>query len=48
MKQFRKDAKKSGKVILLLDNVSSHSDVELLNVIDEDFQVKYLPPMLLL
>ena len=44
MKQFRKDTKKSGKVILLRDNAPSHTDVELLNAIDEDFEVKYLPP----
>lgn len=44
VKRFRKEHKKTGRVLLLLDNAPSHPDVELLNGIDKDFEAKYLPP----
>ncbi|XP_023247529.1 jerky protein homolog-like [Copidosoma floridanum] len=38
------DSKKTGKVLLLLDNAPSHPSAETLNSIDPDFQVMYLKP----
>jgi len=44
VRKFRERENKSGKVVLLLDNAPSHPGVELLNQIDENFEVRYLPP----
>ena len=44
VRKFREEQGKTGKVILLLDNASSHPDIAVLNSIDENFIVKYLPP----
>ncbi|GFT95422.1 HTH CENPB-type domain-containing protein [Trichonephila clavipes] len=35
---------KTGKVLLILDNAPCHPPVEILNAIDDDCKVMYLPP----
>ncbi|XP_046662996.1 jerky protein homolog-like [Homalodisca vitripennis] len=44
VKKYKKDNNKLGKVLLVIDNAPTHPDVEILNSIDEDFKVTYLPP----
>lgn len=44
VKKWRQANKKTGKVLLLLDNAPSHPSAETLNSLDPDFQVMYLPP----
>ncbi|XP_043914003.1 jerky protein homolog-like [Protopterus annectens] len=44
VKKFRQKEKKTGKVLLLLDNAPSRPGVEKLNAVDENFDVIFLPP----
>ncbi|GFY64925.1 HTH CENPB-type domain-containing protein [Trichonephila inaurata madagascariensis] len=43
-KKLRERERKTGKVLLILDNAPCHPPVEILNAIDDDFSVMYLPP----
>ncbi|GFX10629.1 jerky protein homolog-like [Trichonephila clavipes] len=43
VKKLREHEGKTGKVLLILDNAPCHPLVEILNVIDDDFSVMYLP-----
>lgn len=42
--EYQKQKNISGKVLLLLDNAPSHPFVHILNNINENFEVLYLPP----
>lgn len=44
VKKFRKERKLHGKVLLVMDNAPTHPSVEVLNPIDEGFEVIFLPP----
>lgn len=44
VKEFRKREKKTGKVLLIMDNAPSHPEAESLNSIDRNFSVMFLPP----
>ncbi|GFW20163.1 HTH CENPB-type domain-containing protein [Trichonephila clavipes] len=44
VKKLRESEGKTGKVLLILDNAPCHPPVEILNAIDDDFSVMYLPP----
>lgn len=44
VKAFRKRENKTGKVLLLMDNAPSHPEVDVMNSVDQDFQVMFLPP----
>lgn len=44
VKNFRKEKKIHGKVLLVMDNAPTHPSVEVLNPIDEGFEVMFLPP----
>lgn len=44
VKQFREKEGKTGKVLLIIDNAPTHPDIDILNKIDEDFSVMFLPP----
>ncbi|KAK9685634.1 DDE superfamily endonuclease [Popillia japonica] len=42
--RFRKDNNKSGKVLLFLSNAPSHPSAEILNSLDDNFKIMFLPP----
>lgn len=42
--KFREEKKKSGKVLLIIDNAPTHPPLEVLNEIDQNFEVQFLPP----
>ncbi|GFY52218.1 HTH CENPB-type domain-containing protein [Trichonephila inaurata madagascariensis] len=44
VKKLREREGKTGKVLQILDNVPCHPPVKILNAIDDDFSVMYLPP----
>ncbi|GFV41206.1 HTH CENPB-type domain-containing protein [Trichonephila clavipes] len=44
VKKLREREGKTGKVVLILANAPCHSPVEILNAIDDNFSVMYLPP----
>ncbi|GFU83643.1 jerky protein homolog-like [Trichonephila clavipes] len=44
VKKLREREGKTGKVLLIIDNAPCHPPVEILNAIDDDFSVLYLPP----
>ncbi|GFY31676.1 jerky protein homolog-like [Trichonephila clavipes] len=44
VKKLREREGKTGKVLLILDNARCHPPVDILNAIDDDFSVMYLPP----
>ncbi|XP_046629071.1 jerky protein homolog-like [Neodiprion virginianus] len=44
VKEWRKAQHKTGRVLLLLDNAPSHPSAEVLNSLDPDFEVRFLPP----
>ncbi|GFW08788.1 jerky protein homolog-like [Trichonephila clavipes] len=44
VKKLREREGKAGKVLLIFDNAPYHSPVEILNAIDDDFSLMYLPP----
>ncbi|KAK0062605.1 jerky protein, partial [Biomphalaria pfeifferi] len=44
VKKLREREGKTGKVLPILDNAPCHPPVEILNAIDDDFSVMYLPP----
>jgi len=44
VKTFRKEKNKTGKVLLIIDNAPTHPPVEVLNEIDKNFEVQFLPP----
>lgn len=44
VKAYRKKEKKTGKVLLILDNAPCHPEAEELNKVDKNFSVMYLPP----
>ena len=44
VKKHREREGKTGKVLLILDNAPCHPPVEILNAVDHDFNVMYLPP----
>lgn len=44
VKSYRKEKQLEGKVLLIMDNAPTHPSVEVLNPIDPNFEVKFLPP----
>lgn len=44
VKKFREEKGKTGKALLIIDNAPTHSDIDTLNAINEDFSVIFLPP----
>ncbi|GFS32079.1 tigger transposable element-derived protein 7 [Trichonephila inaurata madagascariensis] len=44
VKKLRKREGKTGKALLILNNAPCHPPVRILNAIDDDFSVMYLPP----
>ncbi|XP_015606874.2 jerky protein homolog-like, partial [Cephus cinctus] len=44
VKEWRKAQRKTGKVLLLLDNAPSHPSAEVLNTLDPDFELRFLLP----
>ncbi|KAK9759302.1 DDE superfamily endonuclease [Popillia japonica] len=44
VKTFRKETNKSGKVLLISDNATTHHSVEVLNDINQNFEGQILPP----
>ena len=45
MKRFCKEENKMGKVLLIIDIAPTHPSLEVLNSIDKNFVVQFLPPM---
>ncbi|GFS89118.1 HTH CENPB-type domain-containing protein [Trichonephila clavipes] len=44
LKKLHERERKTGKVLLILDNARCHPPVEILNAIDDNFSLMYLPP----
>lgn len=44
VKTFCKEKNKTGKVLLMIDKAPSHPSVKVLNEVDMNFKVQYLPP----
>lgn len=44
VKEYRKKNKLKGKVLLIMDNAPTHPSEDVLNQINKDFEVKFLPP----
>ncbi|GFY31834.1 HTH CENPB-type domain-containing protein [Trichonephila clavipes] len=44
IKKLREREGKTGKVLFILDNAPCYPPAEILNTIDDDFSVMYLPP----
>jgi hypothetical protein len=44
VKKYREENNKTGKVLLIIDNAPTHPSHELLNAIEKDFVVQFLPP----
>lgn len=44
IKNYRKENKIKGKMLLIVDNVPTHPSVEVLNPINEEFEVMSLSP----
>ncbi|KAJ8882458.1 hypothetical protein PR048_014266 [Dryococelus australis] len=42
--KFHVEKKKSGKVLLIIDNTPTHPALKVLNKIDQNFEVQFLPP----